>query len=226
MSFTIGIVIPCYKPHIGLLGRLLWSINNQTRKPDIVVVSCSSSEESDIIYKDTDYNFSLKIFTHKEKMNVAQNRNFGARQLNTDIITFFDADDIMHPQRIEIIHKCYLLYPNTRLFLHSLHLSPTNLNFPKYDINCISFECDPFFICNYGAVNYKYDNKTAIMNSHSAIPKKMFDELQFIESKEGYGKEDTLYNVYIINKYWNDVFFCNCELTWYFPSSTHGHDDS
>ena len=226
MSPTIGLVIPCYKPHIGLLSRVLWSINNQTRTPDMVIISCSSSEESDIPYKESDYNFPIKFFTHIEKRNVAQNRNFGSRQLNTDIITYFDADDIMHPQRIEIIYQCFLKYPNTRLFLHSLRIHPDNMNFPKYDINAINFECDPCYVCRWGAVNHKHDTQARIMNSNNAIPKKMFDELQFIETPEGYGKEDTLYNACIINKYGNDAVYCNCELTWYFPSNTHGHDNS
>lgn len=221
---TIGLVIPCYKLHIGLLGRLLWSINNQTQMPDMVIVSCSSSDETDIIYDEKNYNFPLKIFTHIEKRNVAQNRNFGSKQLNTDIITYFDADDIMHPQNIEIIHKCFTEYPNTRLFLHSLRISPNNLDFPKYNLDEINFECDPFYVCQYGAINHKYDSSMRIMNSNCAIPQKTFEEIQYIETQEGYGKEDTLYNAYLVNKYWNDVIYCTCELTWYFPSGTHGHD--
>lgn len=224
MPPTIGLVISCYKPHIPLLGRVLWSVNNQTHKPDMVIVSCSSSEESDIIYKESDYNFPLKFFIHNEKKNAAQNRNFGSRQLNTDIISYFDVDDIMHPQRIEIIYKCFSLYPNTLLFIHNLRLSPNDLNFPQYNINDIDFECDPCVISEDGAVMYKYDNNIRIMNSNCSVPKKICEEVQFIETSEGFGKEDTLFNSYIIHKYWNDVVFSNSELTWYFPSGTHGCD--
>jgi glycosyltransferase involved in cell wall biosynthesis len=217
MALTIGVVIPCHKPHIPLLGRLLWSINNQTHLPDMVIVSCSSSDESDILYKEQDYKFSLKIYTHSDKRNAAQNRNFGTRQLDTDIITYFDADDIMHPQRIEIINKSFINYPDIKLLLHSLQLFPNDLKFQKYNIDKIDIERGAFYVCKWGSICHKY-NKLNIANGNCSIPKNIFTEIQFIETSDGFGKEDTLFNSTIINKYSDNSFYCQCDLTWYFPS--------
>ena len=83
---TIGLVIPCYKPHIGLLKRVFDSIEKQTRHPDMVIVSCSSSEPSDIPYKQEDFSFPFKIYTHREKKNISENKNFGTHLINTDIV--------------------------------------------------------------------------------------------------------------------------------------------
>jgi glycosyltransferase involved in cell wall biosynthesis len=223
MSPTIGVVIPCYKPHIPQLGRVLWSINNQSRLPDMVVVSCSSSQDSDIMYRAEDYKFSLKIFTHIEKRNTAQNKNFGIQQINTDIISFFDSDDIMHPQRIDIIYNCFVKYPNTKIFLHSLRLFPTDLNFPKYDINTIEYIQDPFYVCKWNSLKYKYDSTIGITNGNCSVYKSIFNEIQFNETDKGCGKEDQLFNVVVVNKYWNDTVFCTNELTWYIPSYTGGY---
>lgn len=220
MSPTIGIVVPCHKPHIPLLGRLLWSINNQTRLPDMVIVSCSSSEGSDILYKEDDYKFPLKIYTHSERLNAAQNRNFGSRQINTDIISYFDCDDIMHPQRVEIIYKAFIQYPEMKLLIHSLQLSPTNFNFIKYDMDAINFEKAELYVCRWGSICHKRDYKIGIMNSGCSISRKIFDEIQYSEIPEHIGKEDTLFNAAIINKYSDNVFYCNCDLTWYFPTMT------
>ena len=139
MTLTIGIVIPCHKPHIPLLGRLLWSINNQTHPPDRVIVSCSSSEETDILYRENDYKFPLKIYTHSGRLNAAQNRNFGTRQINTDIVAYIDGDDVMHPQRIEVIHKAFITHPNMKLLLHNYQQDPSEFNFPKYVFDDITF---------------------------------------------------------------------------------------
>jgi glycosyltransferase involved in cell wall biosynthesis len=50
------------------------------------------------------YTFLLEILICKEDKNAAQNRNIAAlKLLDMDYITFIDADDIMHPERIEIL---------------------------------------------------------------------------------------------------------------------------
>lgn len=228
MVLRIGVVIPCYKPHINLLKRLFDSIENQTKKPDMVIVSCSSSEDSDIPYKQEDYSFNFKIYTHKEKKITAQNKNFGARLINTDIITFFDADDIMHPQRIEIIYNGFIKNTNMKLLIHSLCINLTDLNFPLYDINNINYHVDPFYVCNWGSLVFKNSYQYNITNGHCSIHKTIFDEIQFIESTDVLGREDTIFNTTIVNKYPNNnyVGFCNCELTWYYPSGTHGIDST
>ena len=52
--------------------------------------------------------YRLRIFYHHNiTMNAAQNRNFGLSQIDYSVsqyIGFFDMDDIMHPQRIGILH--------------------------------------------------------------------------------------------------------------------------
>jgi hypothetical protein len=100
---TLGMAIPCYKPHIPKLLRLLDCIEKQTRKPDAVLVSCSSMPESEPRPAFPEYSFEFKIVYHVGKMNASMNRNFAASQLATDYVSFFDADDIMHPQRLEAI---------------------------------------------------------------------------------------------------------------------------
>lgn len=107
MEKTIGVVIPCYRYHIPALKRCLDSIEKQTVYPTIVYVSCSSCEEEEI--PEYNYSFPVKVVTHIDRKNAAQNRNIGATALyeTVDILSFFDADDEMHPQRIEYILTCF-----------------------------------------------------------------------------------------------------------------------
>jgi glycosyltransferase involved in cell wall biosynthesis len=81
------------------------SIESQTDKPDQVIVVCSSSLREDIPEHYFRYSFPIDIVTREGRYNAAENRNEGIRRINTDIVSFFDADDVMHPQRIEIVRK-------------------------------------------------------------------------------------------------------------------------
>jgi hypothetical protein len=229
---SIGVVIPCYKPHIVFLKRLLDSIEVQTKKPDAVIVCCSSSLPTDIPYKNEDYTFPLTIYTTEKHKNTAQNKNFGSKLINTDIISYFDADDIMHPQRIEIIYNAFTLNPHIKLFLHSLRINPIDFNYPVYEPNNINYQMDPCYVDYWGRVmlkrhietNKPIDAEDVIHNGHLSIKKELFNEQQYIETSEALGREDTLYNTMIINKFPNSyIGYCSCELSWYFPSNTRGY---
>jgi glycosyltransferase involved in cell wall biosynthesis len=104
---TIGVAIPCYKGHIPALERLFKSIQEQTLQPNMVVVSCSSSTDDDVKHLYDKYPFPLKIITTETRQNTAINRNIAGKQLKTDIISFFDADDIMHPDRLLVLVSMY-----------------------------------------------------------------------------------------------------------------------
>lgn len=113
---SLGVVIPCHKPYIPLLGQCLDSIEFQTAKPDRVVVVCSSSQPTDIPTSYAGYSFPLTIITREDIRNQSQNRNEGAALVGTDYVSFFDADDVMHPQRVHYL-RAYM--PQTDLLLHS-----------------------------------------------------------------------------------------------------------
>ena len=113
---TIGVAVPCYHGHVNILKNLLDSIEKQTRKPDMVVVSCSGV--NDTPYYQEQYSFPLKIIANPNKMNTATNRNIAAKMLDTDIISYIDADDQMHFQRLEIIEKAFV-ENDIDLFLHN-----------------------------------------------------------------------------------------------------------
>jgi hypothetical protein len=103
---TIGIAIPCYKPHHHLLNALFDSIAEQTHRPDKVVVSCSSWDYDgtrDLMIGD----IPVTIVYAQRHIVQAENRNIAARLLGTDIISFIDADDRMHPRRLEYVLRAF-----------------------------------------------------------------------------------------------------------------------
>jgi glycosyltransferase involved in cell wall biosynthesis len=96
---TITVGIPCYKPHLLKLQRLLDSLEAQTRKPDEVIVSTSSSLPEDIPKLPT-YLFPVILIVDYKSRKAAENRNNCFRLARCDIVYVIDADDVCHKQHV------------------------------------------------------------------------------------------------------------------------------
>jgi len=212
----IGVAIPCYKGHIDKLFELLDSIEKQTRVPDKVVVSCSSTDDFTHF---KEYNFPLEIVITSEKKNAAQNRNIAISKLtNMDYITFIDADDIMHFQRIEILLKVFQEY-DSDIILHNFLIN--NKIFEK--IEEIQVSPNSLIQCSSGCIIHKDNNKNLVYHIHHSqvtLKKHILEKITFPEETEFNRREDSIFchrvfnlenikNAYIVN-----------ELSYYSPSNT------
>lgn len=207
--FSLGVVIPCHKPYIPYLRECLDSIESQTVKPSEVVVVCSSSSSSDIPndYK-TGYSFPLKIITRETSHNSAENRNYGSDMLNTDAITFFDADDIMHPQRIEILFEAL---KDSDVVLHSYMDSPMFERIEAPRIRRNELARGPT-----GCVVYTPDYSARIHHGHVTLRKGVLDFVRFPENWSKYTrKEDSLFcGVVVSMRHLCNAYIAD-SLSWY-----------
>lgn len=98
----IAVVIPTYKDHFCFLEGLLINISEQTRLPDMVIIRASSCDAPLDI--SGDWPFPLKILETPAKQFAGQNRNEGVDAVpdDFDAVCFMDADDYMHPRRLEM----------------------------------------------------------------------------------------------------------------------------
>jgi glycosyltransferase involved in cell wall biosynthesis len=223
----IGVAIPAYNGHIQLLFKLLDSIQNQTIIPDKVVVSCSSTKESDFIEqyeKIKNYTFPLDIITNEEKKCAAQNRNIAASNLSDmDYITFMDADDIMHPQRIEILINVFQQH-DSDIILHNFSefTNHDNIVMKKIEQHEIIVKPDSLDQCYSGCIRHKeYCNENGnIHHGHVSIKQTIFNIVQFPEEPEFYRKEDCVfcYRVFNLSNIKNSYILNS--LSYYKPSST------
>ena len=101
---SIGYAIPTYKGHLIYLESLLDAIAESTVLPSEVSISISSTDE-EIFFKE--YPFKLIVTKMLEPKNQSQNRNIAASKLTTDIITFFDGDDLPNKHRNEYLLKAF-----------------------------------------------------------------------------------------------------------------------
>uniref|UniRef100_A0A6C0DFL1 Glycosyltransferase 2-like domain-containing protein n=1 Tax=viral metagenome TaxID=1070528 RepID=A0A6C0DFL1_9ZZZZ len=219
MVLTIGVAICCYKGHLPHLKRLFDSIERQTRKPDQVVISCSSTVLEDVVYRRSMYSFPFTFVIHKEKKNAAQNRNTAAEFLNTDIVSFFDADDIMHPQRLSIIADCFEKQ-DTHIVLHNIELG-TSLDFTMYQN--VYLYLNQLDRCEWGSTILRYPAvETPIANGHVSVRRVVLSHTRFEESEEFQGREDTKFSTDVIRRHPFQTAYCQNILSRYDPSGTGG----
>lgn len=201
----IGVAIPCYIGHLENLQVLLESIAKQTRLPDNVVVSCSSTTE---LPNFPIYNFELIIACSQSVKSPSQNRNIAAKLLDVDIITFFDADDVMHPQRLEFIECAFL--DGANIVLHNYSREQSD-KFFTYEAPYITY--DSLCQSDGGCIRHVNPNNRELGIHHSqvTVTKKIYDAIRFDENPTLIGKEDCIFcwcvfalpnikNAYISNK--------------------------
>jgi hypothetical protein len=106
-ALTTTLIIPCHSAHAKYLYNLLRIYENQTDPPNEIVISLSDSNnvETGIInlLENNQWIFPIKLIQSKQKLFAGQNRNIACKHASNEIFICQDADDIPHPQRIEVI---------------------------------------------------------------------------------------------------------------------------
>lgn len=157
-----SIIVPCYYKHFALVYELLDYYKNQTVLPDEVIISLSEShkvsQEQIQNIESEAWPFLVKVICNQSKMSAGQNRNIACEHSSGDLIICQDADDIPHPQRVEIIkylfenyeidHLIHMWIPPGKSFstyqldeleslsLYFAHFDDTHKNLPTYNGHC------------------------------------------------------------------------------------------
>lgn len=207
----IGVAISCYVNHLPELIELFDSIEIQTKLPDKVVVSCSSTTPENELKNIKCYSFPYEIIYTSEHKNAASNRNIAiSKLLDMEYITFIDADDIMHPQRIELLLKTF---DETKcdIILHNF-----SYQYDLIPIEKLIYKVNELYVSNCGCITS--DNNYQLHHSQSTVRRYILEFVLFSEDIKYNRKEDCVFckdvfklpnivNVYIMNK-----------LSWYRPS--------
>lgn len=113
----IAVAIPTFNRDIDnrVLRRCLDSIQAQTRKPDLVAISassCSLQQIAAILPEAGTYTFPIRFQITERRQTAATNRNVLIELLKdftetTDVVSFFDSDDVMSPLRLEYVERAF-----------------------------------------------------------------------------------------------------------------------
>lgn len=135
-NMLTSVIVPCVARHFFWLSGLLESYQNQTVKPDEIVISLSeveklSSSEIDKLERGL-WGFKLKILRNNGVIIDGDNRTIAMDNSTGEILIFSDADDIPHPQRVEIAKYFFENYD----IEHILH----GFSFDRADMSLIDMK--------------------------------------------------------------------------------------
>ena len=197
----IAVIVPSWFEDKDKIPFLFDSIEKQTRKPDLVLL-CISSIPTEMQLSFPGYSFPIQIEKSEKQQSAAENRNRGIfiTKDTFDILSFFDSDDLMHPQRLECIERGFL--DTTYSGLVHNYLADTIENHKEWIIYPSQFE-----------ITRKNDSKYSA-NGHISIRSSVAEFALFPVDKNTIGKEDSLF-IEIMEEQGLEIGMIELQLSFY-----------
>jgi hypothetical protein len=98
-----SVVIPCAHKHSVRLAELLEHLDRQTRKADEIIVALSGCDAPPLPNH-------VRLLHSAEPCTAGKNRNRASEAATGDVLVYQDADDLPHPQRVEIVLALFERY--------------------------------------------------------------------------------------------------------------------
>ena len=213
---TLGVAIPCYKPHLGKLVRLLDSLEAQIRKPDHVVVSSSSTTVADLPTPFPSYSFPLTILVDSRRRKAAENRNACISVLECDLVSFVDADDICHPERLRLLQIAY--EHGADLIVHD---HTRDVEAPWSAVEGTRPEMDVLARAPSGCLVHKHRFSAMITHGHVSVSRRILSHIRFGTTPEYDRREDASFCAEAIGHCAHTAYI-DAPLTKYDRSGTGG----
>ena len=159
-DLKISLVIPCIPRDFNSnnLNNTLYSILISTILPDETIIVLSGTNDINIenikcFYNKWNPKFkNFKLLKYPRIQSSGKNRNIGNNEAIYEVIIHADADDLYHPQRIEILKY---FFENTDTMAINHLFIPLSYKFKNYNLRNIELACSKDKLYNY----YFPDNK-------------------------------------------------------------------
>ena len=186
---NVSVCITSYYADYYLIYDLLKEFSKQTEAPSEIIFYSSGINYIHDIPDNLIVSNSLvpiyKIF-NKQKTIQSIARNICSKIASSDIVIFFDVDDIPHFQKIEITKHVFITYkPDFLLHNYSQNLSQEYIN-----KNLVEIRND--LTIDENSTNL-YCGGLSIHHAHIAVRKNVFRKVRFNESLQTYRREDGIF---------------------------------
>ncbi|MEK7656027.1 MAG: glycosyltransferase family A protein [Patescibacteria group bacterium] len=100
----ISVIIPCFN-HADILRRTLEGLSSQTLKPlEVIVVNDGSSDDPSVAVREAAQKLPITFISLKSNKGAPYARNLGATTAGGDFFMFLDADAILQPTALQLLH--------------------------------------------------------------------------------------------------------------------------
>ena len=226
-NVSISVCIPAVEADIiTALPRLLQSIQSQTLHPlEIIVVISNCSRERCRNFKTIVTSWfvasKINIYCKKQLQLQSLSREEAASYARGSVVSFIDADDMMYPNRLEVISILFRSY-RPLMVLHGF----SNSRIPPYDTQwktapIISGE-SLYDIAKSTEVRRVY-LLASVVHSHMSVLRGTLNMVKFRKEKKFYRSEDALFIRDFISffcKRNTTAIFIDTPLSWYVPRLT------
>eukprot|EP00918_Siedleckia_nematoides_P054375 GHVU01118761.1.p1 GENE.GHVU01118761.1~~GHVU01118761.1.p1 ORF type:complete len:278 (-),score=19.81 GHVU01118761.1:7-840(-) len=138
-TVPLSLVIPCTENHFLKVKRVIDSALQQTALSRDVIIILASPNVTRVhevmieVEKDFgDQSLGIRAIPRFHSMSAGQNRMFGMQMAKHELVSFFDCDDVMHPQRNEIISNMFRRHPDLSAMGHFLKFASCDLDYTYY----------------------------------------------------------------------------------------------
>lgn len=123
LAVQTSVLVPCIGKHVDLLPDLLRHLAGQTCRPDEVVISVSSCPALPPAIDRAVRASAIptRVLVNAGTAYAGRNRNCAADASKGDVLIYQDADDLPHPQRVELVRRAFAEYFITHLIHYYTH---------------------------------------------------------------------------------------------------------
>lgn len=216
----MSVCVPCYPRDTHKLKNLIKSINNQTILPDLIIIGHSEFNDNQAKKLMNNYinnKVKVKVVNTEKKQFAAGNRNMAAYANTNDYITFIDADDVMFPNRIEVLKLIIKKYKPYSI----LHNYTSDPNY-KYNYNIMDIKLGKeMYDIGKADKDTIHLTSVAVHHAHITIHKNTFKYVKQNNKEKYFRREDSKFVRDILKHYGKDdktLVYINIPLTYYTPA--------
>lgn len=129
---NISVIIPCYRD-ASTLARAIDSVQAQTQNIDEIIVVNDCSPETESIETIIQTYPDIVYIKNSTNLGLAGSRNKGVEIAKSEVVTFLDADDELHPQKIELQSKVLQTNCATTTSVCRVYVGGKSITVPFYN---------------------------------------------------------------------------------------------